>query len=230
VPEVLLIGTFDLPANREEEVLAWHTTEHLPERLGVDGFISGKRLLNISPDGPRFLIVYELAGPDVMTSAGYLERLNNPTPWTRRSLQAFQHGTRTMATVLARFGTGGGDLIALFEAPRHSQVPRSLGIDIRDGRVTWGVSDLERSSTATEEGALSGNRPLTNDLVLVESRDQEALGDITYRLVDAVPALVAKGQFAVQSSLAASRPSMAPGTAKSIRRPSCNSRQGGSLK
>jgi hypothetical protein len=204
VPGALIVGTFDLPTNREEEVLAWHTTEHLPERLGVPGFNSGRRLVNISPDGPRFLIVYELDGPEVMTSDGYLERLNNPTPWTRRSLQAFQHGTRTMATVFARFGTGGGDLIALFEVPRHSQVPHSLGLDIHDSRVTWGVADVERSSIATEEAALSGNRPLKNDLVLVESSDLEALGDITCRLVDAVPALVVKGQFAVQSSLAAS--------------------------
>jgi hypothetical protein len=203
VPEVLIVATFDVPANREEEVIAWHTTEHLPERLGVEGFVSGKRFVNISSNGPRFLIVYELDGPEVMTSAGYLERLNNPTPWTRRSLQALQHGTRTMTTVSARFGRGGGELIALFEAPRYSRVPNLLGINIGHSRISWTRADVERSSIATEESALSGNQPSRKDLVLVESNDQQALTATACRLMDTGPALVPKGQFALQSSLTA---------------------------
>ena len=59
----------------------WHSHEHLHERLSVPGFLRATRWIATGP-GPRYLVTYEVSGTDVATSQGYLDRLNDPTPWT----------------------------------------------------------------------------------------------------------------------------------------------------
>ena len=65
---------------------AWHSFEHLPERMGVPGFRRGRRAAALDPDArqARF-VLYEIDDISVSTSAPYLERLNNPTSWSKRS-------------------------------------------------------------------------------------------------------------------------------------------------
>ena len=205
MPGALIVAAFDVSPDREEEVLAWHNTEHLPERLSLNGFLSGRRFVNVEPGRPRFLIVYELVSADVVRSPAYLERLNNPTPWTRRSLQAFRHGTRTLVNISARFGARRGDLIALYEAPAQNSIPPCLGRDVHVDRIAWGVSDGGGSSIATEESALSRNQVQASDLVLIEAGDRQSLTAAAHRLVNGVPALVGKGRFEIQACLEAAR-------------------------
>lgn len=65
----------------------WYQTEHLFERVGLPGFRSARRFESIS-GSPRYLTVYEVDAPSVLTAPAYLERLNNPTPETRRMMTA----------------------------------------------------------------------------------------------------------------------------------------------
>lgn len=77
----------------EADFNAWYPRQHLPERLSVPGFLRGRRYAAVDAggaraarNGPPYFTLYEVETVDVLTSAAYLERLNNPTDWTRRVL------------------------------------------------------------------------------------------------------------------------------------------------
>ena len=72
------------PPTLEEEFNAWYDTEHIAERLAVPGFETALRYVCI--DGaPRYLAMYDLTSPDVLSSPAYLKvAFDNASPWTRR--------------------------------------------------------------------------------------------------------------------------------------------------
>jgi len=73
----------------------WYFQEHLPERVGVPGFVAGRRYEALE-GAPRFLTYYEGEAPDTFVSEPYLERLNDPTPWSTSVLQHFRDTNRTI--------------------------------------------------------------------------------------------------------------------------------------
>jgi hypothetical protein len=85
----LLLTMTEPPPAMEEEFNAWYDDEHLPERLAVPGYRSARRWVAELPrDQGKYLATYELDSAAVLRSPAYLERLNNPTPWSRRCLKA----------------------------------------------------------------------------------------------------------------------------------------------
>jgi hypothetical protein len=80
---------YDIIPEQVAEHDDWHTRQHFPERVGIPGFIRAQRWVSSSP-GPRYFVVYEVSDIDVLSSAPYLERLNNPTPWTRQMMPNFR--------------------------------------------------------------------------------------------------------------------------------------------
>ncbi len=78
-----------------EEYEQWYFGEHLPERVGVPGFVAGRRYEALSGT-PRFLTFYEGESPAVFVSRPYLERLGDPTPMTARVLRHFRDTNRTV--------------------------------------------------------------------------------------------------------------------------------------
>jgi hypothetical protein len=94
----------DIADDYVAEFREWHNCEHIPERVSVPGFTMGRRYCGI--DGaPMFLMSYETADTGVLQSKPYLERLNAPTPWTRKSVAQFKNGVRTIYTLLGSAGT-----------------------------------------------------------------------------------------------------------------------------
>lgn len=73
----------------------WYFREHLPERLGVPGFLAGRRYEAVA-GAPRFLTYYEARSPDIFVSKPYLDRLNDPTPWSTEVLRNFRDTNRTI--------------------------------------------------------------------------------------------------------------------------------------
>jgi hypothetical protein len=99
----------------------WHSAEHLPERMGVPGFLRGRRCAAVDPGAqPRF-VLYELEDIAVSTSAPYLERLNNPTHWSQR-VMANCRLSRTLCRVVASHGEGvGAGMLTIRLAPRPGE-------------------------------------------------------------------------------------------------------------
>ena len=88
----------------------WHVHEHVPERVGIPGFLRGRRYGPIDAD-PEFFHFYETESLETLTSPAYLERLNSPTPWTRRVGPELKDNNRSLCRVEASFGIGLGAAI-----------------------------------------------------------------------------------------------------------------------
>jgi hypothetical protein len=104
----------DVLPEAEDDFNAWHTREHMPERVAVPGFLRGRRWRALSP-GPRYFMLYEAENPQVFVSAHYLKRLNNPTPWTQRILATYVAPSRTVCRVVATRGRGCGGFLTTLQ-------------------------------------------------------------------------------------------------------------------
>jgi len=88
----------------------WHCYEHVPERVGIKGFLRGRRYVAIEGE-PEFFHFYETETVATLTSEAYLTRLNNPTPWTRRVGPTLKNNNRTLSEVISSHGKGVGAAI-----------------------------------------------------------------------------------------------------------------------
>ena len=67
---------------RDDDFNNWFQGEHFAERLGVPGFLYGRRHQALSGSSAYFNF-YVTESPDVLTSKAYLDRVDNPTPRSR---------------------------------------------------------------------------------------------------------------------------------------------------
>jgi hypothetical protein len=80
----------------------WHTREHMPERLAIPGFLRGSRWSapSAEPSGAcSYFVCYETEDLQTITSGPYLERLNNPSPWSRKMMPHHQNMVRSLCLV-----------------------------------------------------------------------------------------------------------------------------------
>jgi len=67
----LLVAMMNPPAD-EDAFNAWYDEDHVPLRLGVPGFLSGRRYRAAEGgDGPRYLALYDLSSVEVLRSDAY---------------------------------------------------------------------------------------------------------------------------------------------------------------
>ncbi len=156
----------DIAEGAAGEYIEWHTREHMPERLSIPGFMTGKRLH--APDASRYVFGTVYAGESLETfrSSDYLERLNNPTPWTIAVAPSFQNFLRVACEKIALAGNGDGGSMATIrldlsgdDAERQLRsIAHSLAESIHALRgvacVHIGVSRSEVSSVRTRETEL----------------------------------------------------------------------------
>lgn len=168
---------------------AWHLNEHMPERVGIPGFLRGRRYR--AADGatqPEFFTLYETLSFQVIQGSDYLARLNSPTAWTRAATAHFKSTTRSLARVLSSHGVGpGGAMLTMrFDIPSdagRTAVPlltAALDAAARLPRVSGAhllSADDGASSQSTTES--QGRKDLLRPapwIVLVEACDIDALG------------------------------------------------------
>lgn len=111
----------------KDEWYRWHTEEHMPERVGIPGFLAGRRydlvddrLVPATTQARRLqhcFMMYEGERLTTFNSDAYLERLNNPTHWTREMAPGFQNFSRGACelTTTSGDGYGGFALLMRFE-------------------------------------------------------------------------------------------------------------------
>ena len=177
----------DLNEGFESDYEAWHSQEHMPERLRLPGFLRARRYRNTGL-GPKWVIWYEVSDTPILTGAEYLARLNDPTPWTRWIIAECRHTSRTACAVTASFGRGvGAFLLTLRMAPAEGRIgdlKKWLTDLVLPGLVSRPglsgahllVGDPERSRIETEERKLmSDPGEIAEWVVLVEAYDDVAL-------------------------------------------------------
>src|SRR5262245_6260646 len=98
---------------REAEFEEWFQHEHLQERLGVPGFLLGRRHEAVAGE-PRYFNFYVTRSADVLKSDDYQMRVNNPTPTTRMVMsEIFKDMIRTVCHRTLRLGNMRGAVAVL---------------------------------------------------------------------------------------------------------------------
>jgi hypothetical protein len=116
---------FDIVREAIAEHDEWHTHEHLPERLSIPGFVRGTRWVTLQGQ-PRYFVMYEVEQLATLTSPPYLERLNNPSPWTRKMMPHYRGMVRGFCSVVGSFGSGMGHASLLVRFKPAAQAQSSL--------------------------------------------------------------------------------------------------------
>lgn len=205
----------------DAEFLAWHVSEHIPERVGLPGFLRGRRYV-ASRGSPRYFNFYETESLGVLESPVYRDRLDHPTPWTARVVATFVDTSRTMCRVAHTRGIGEGawmqtirfafpsvardkaigTLIRILDdLPAHTAL---VGAHLLDG--------VQRETKPTRELELRGTPDAQIDgVLLIEAADEATLDSLAEReladdsLRQAGVGAIARGNYQLQYSLSASR-------------------------
>ena len=167
------------------EFYEWHNREHMPERVGIPGFRRGRRYI-AKYGAPEFFTLYEADSAEVLVGQDYLNRLNNPTPWTQKVPPTFFRDTaRGICRVkfsqglgqggcmlTLRFGAETGRETELEKFLRHTALPPLIDI-VQVVGVHLCVADQAASDIRTTE---RGDRKvdIPNWLVMIESGTPEA--------------------------------------------------------
>ncbi len=164
----------DIEPDQETDYLHWLTREHVLERVGVEGFLSGRVFRSEGAEKRRFFITYELQEAAALAGPSYLARLNAPTPWSQRIMPTLQNFARGGGPVVARAGLGCGavavplrlDLEAaglLNAAEQQALVERVAGFDavaqvwlMAVDAAATGVPTKEKAMRRSVEGAFDG--------------------------------------------------------------------------
>ena len=102
-----MILSFDVAAEAIAEHDDWHSHEHFHERMSIPGFLRGSRWVARSGQ-PNYFVMYEVENLDTLASPPYLERLNNPSPWTRKMMAQYRGMKRGFCRVICSYGFGLG--------------------------------------------------------------------------------------------------------------------------
>jgi len=165
----------------------WHNREHMPERLGIPGFLRGRRY--VSPDArPAYFTLYEVRDDAVLASPGYLARLNSPTPWTTDSVRHFRNVARSLCRVETSHGQASGGWLGTLrfdcdpaqDAGLATELARILaGLAGHPGIVAahTGRADLAASTARTAEQTGRPANAVPRWVVMVEASTEAAVRD-----------------------------------------------------
>jgi hypothetical protein len=132
----------DYPAAMAEEYEAWHTFEHVPERLTTPGMLSARRY--VSCNNPQsYFTYYEMQDMRTIEHPAYLDLVRNPTPWSLKMRPYFSNVLRIPGETAAccGYGIGGAALVQAYSVARDTaaqalpDVKRALQQMITEARI-----------------------------------------------------------------------------------------------
>lgn len=182
-----MLLTFDVEQAAVAEHDDWHTHEHLPERLSIPGFRRGTRWVAIH-GAPRYAVLYEVDRLETLASGSYVERLNNPTPWTSTMMTHYRAMSRGLCTVERSCGLGMGHFALLIRFKPASDLSPSLPGWLSEeamanlaARPGLGSIHLLRSALApamTSEQHIRGEDSGVDWALLVTGYQQDSLSNL----------------------------------------------------
>ncbi len=182
----------DVDGACDAEYEAWHTFEHVPERVANPGFVDARRYRAAERTTGRYFTLYTLASLDALRSPRYADVVERPTPWSQRMRPRLRAFRRYACDVVAAAGRGRGAAIGTLVADAGDiavdapALGRALAGRVeRDGVVALSLGRADTSSGFPLASALdtpaSERSPY---VVLVEALDRAA-ADANLAQVDA---------------------------------------------
>ena len=185
-PGILAVWT-DCAEDGLEHFERWYNREHLLERVDVPGFRWGRRYEAVSGGDRRFMACYEVDSPDVLNSPAYLQRLENPTPWTNQALRSFRGMVRTVCDLRLAAGRLAGSHAVVLRADDAMAPQTDAGgfvetLAMEDGiaRVQlWTASARQTKADTTEMKSRGGDQVIAGALVVecIRRTDADRIAD-----------------------------------------------------
>jgi hypothetical protein len=171
----------DVAAGRDAEFDAWFQGEHLIERLAVPGFLFGRRHQAISGSA-AYSNFYLVESPAVLASKAYLERLDNPTPMTKKIMsEVFLNMNRTLCHRTARFGAFRGAYavtVRFNEQPDVDALAKQAKALAQDTSIAaceiWTAVDPAGQPVSMEEKLRGGDKKIKACLMVDTLRQDKA--------------------------------------------------------
>ncbi len=180
LPGILAIWN-DCAPGREPEFEEWYQHEHFHERIAVPGFLLGRRFEVVS-GSPRYLCFYLTQSADVLKSQAYLQRLDNPTPMTRKIMSdAFRDMSRTVCHRVLRLGVmrGSAAITLRFTGDVDQRVLETVIEALAKDKAVacaeiWSAVDASAIPVSQEERLRGGDKKIAACLFVETLRVSEA--------------------------------------------------------
>ena len=109
-------------ARLQPEYEVWHTFEHVPERVGLPGFMEARRYRSHAGAGgtPRYYTCYWLESLAALETPQYREVFTHPTPWSARMRGELREFLRLPCTLQGSCGPSGAAQLATLQLRSRS--------------------------------------------------------------------------------------------------------------
>jgi hypothetical protein len=171
----------------------WHAHEHMPERLSIPGFLRGSRW--VSADGGSYFMLYEAKDEATITSGPYLERLNDPSAWSRKMMPQHRNMVRSLCRVVASEGAGLGGAMLTLRFPARPRFDIA-GLGSRKGLVAARLLEniARPDAPQTTEQRIRGGDAAADWILLVTGYDAAGLAGLARDLPEGIGGLYALAQ------------------------------------
>lgn len=206
----------DLDLGREDEFDTWHVHEHLPERVLVPGFLRARRYVRVPPSPAKgaILTLYETDNVEVMASAPYIERLDNPTPLTRQTVPLMENMRRSALRRWASLGQGVGGHLSVWQFQPSSESTETARRQLTDtvlfqaltpvGVIACHLFEPEVESTRAKDATAEGKATRTAEeaprwLLMIEAIHARGLAEAQLAIVNEMARVSNESEVTIES-------------------------------
>jgi hypothetical protein len=153
----MLLTSMDIDPSEEANFNRWYDYEHLEERVAIEGFLEARRYV-AHAGSPKYLCLYSARTIDVLDSAAYRAKLDNPTDWSKRTMAQFKNMIRAVARITVSRGTGRGAKLGIVRYRPHAGQQDTLRNQLKD-RLTPDGDGIISMHLLESDAKLSGPTP-----------------------------------------------------------------------
>ncbi|MFM0736308.1 hypothetical protein PQQ51_03540 [Paraburkholderia xenovorans] len=166
----------DISAESDAEYNRWHTDEHVPERVGIAGFIAGRRYLSSAPGQHRYFTLYEVETAAVFESAAYLDVIARPTARSAAMRPLLSNVVRATCNTVGSAGSTAGQAIACVRIKAARAFDERALIDTCSALADVTAVHLGRAHVAVPDAFEKwSNADQPTHVLLVEGTDEQRL-------------------------------------------------------
>jgi hypothetical protein len=201
----------DVDPIRDVEYNCWHTFEHVPERVGIEGFLAARRYIAQDRSVDRYFTLYELVALGALAGPAYTDVVDHPTDWSRSMRPLLRNFQRSPCTTLLTLGHGVAGSIATFRigvqavlSPDSLMVVRSA---LEAYLATSGVASMHLGLVETDtrfplKNAADAEPDVGGDtyVLVIEGVDRLQLDATMPRIVETIEQCFTPGQPVIWKS------------------------------
>ena len=194
----MLLTSMDIDVADEAEFNRWYDSEHLEERVAIEGFLEARRYV-AHKASPKYLCLYSTKTIEVLDSPAYRARLDSPTEWSKKNMARFKNMIRAVARITHSRGNGRGAVLGIVrlrpqvgsEAALRAEVKAKLDPADLDGIISMHLieSDPVLSGPTNEIPSTAGAGDL---FVLIDGTSASAISATLAARFSAGPAHAAQ--------------------------------------